>query len=137
MAIQKRRTVQKSAIEDALLRAQGHVSAEELHLIVRKHLPRISIGTVYRNLKALVEDGKALKVPAPDGRLLFESASERHHHLRCLHCNKVFNCYIDQSEFISIAREAADKSGFLMKDFSVTIEGFCSACEDILKGEVI
>ena len=95
MVIQKRRTVQKSAIEDALLRARGHVSAEELHLLVRKHLPKVSIGTIYRNLKSLVEEGKALKVIAPDGVLLFEPVSEKHHHLRCLSCNKVVNFSID------------------------------------------
>ena len=133
MAIQKRRTVQKSAIEDALLRARAHVSAEELHLLVRKHLPRLSIGTIYRNLKTLVEEGKALKVIAPDGILLFEPVSEKHHHLRCVSCNKVVNCSIDNQDISVIARKASQESGFLVKDVSVTFEGFCPACEAALK----
>ena len=133
MVIQKRRTVQKSAIEDALLRARGHVSAEELHLLVRKHLPKVSIGTIYRNLKSLVEEGKALKVIAPDGVLLFEPVSEKHHHLRCLSCNKVVNFSIDADDILVISRKAGKESGFLVKDVSVTLEGFCSSCEAALK----
>lgn len=132
MAIQKRRTVQKSAIEDALLRARGHVSAEELHLLVRKHLPKVSIGTIYRNLKSLVEEGKALKVIAADGLLLFEPASDKHHHLRCVSCNKVVNCAIDPADLLVITRKASSESGFLVKDVSVTLEGFCSQCETAL-----
>ncbi len=136
MAKQKRRTVQKSAIEDALLRAQGHVSAEELHLILRRHLPRISIGTVYRNLKSLVEEGRALKITDSHGRLLFETSAEKHHHLRCLHCKKVFNCQIDDGALLSIARGGAEASAFLVKDVSLTVEGFCEVCEQLLKEEV-
>jgi Fur family ferric uptake transcriptional regulator len=132
MDIQKRRTVQKSAIEDALLRARGHVSAEELHLLVRKHLPKISIGTIYRNLKSLVSEGKALKVIASDGLLLFEPVSEKHHHLRCVSCNRVVNCSIESADLLAIARKASLESGFLVKDISVTLEGFCSHCEAAL-----
>jgi len=132
MTIQKRRTVQKSAIEDALLRSRGHISAEELHLLVRKHVPRISIGTIYRNLKSLTDQGKVSKIVAPDGRLVFEINSGKHHHLQCLNCNKVVDCSIDSSDLTQIMRKAADSGEFVIKDVSITFEGFCSACEAVL-----
>ena len=61
---QRRMTRQRRVILDELRKLRCHPSAEELHGIVRRAMPGISLGTVYRNLDVLWEDGKILKLEA-------------------------------------------------------------------------
>ena len=135
MPKQRRRTAQKLAIEEVLSRVDTHITAEELHEIARKQQPRLSIGTVYRNLRRLVKEGKAQQVTGPDGRLLFEGAKGPHHHLRCLSCHKVVDTTLGSDVIEAISRQTADNSGFVVKEVYVEVAGFCPICQGSLELE--
>ncbi|MGH3055349.1 MAG: transcriptional repressor, partial [Gaiellaceae bacterium] len=51
--MRERRTRQLTAVADVVNAAHDHPSAEEVHRRVRRKLPRVSLGTVYRNLQKL------------------------------------------------------------------------------------
>ena len=135
MPKQRRRTAQKLAIEEALSRVSRHITAEELHEVARHKLPRLSIGTVYRNLRRLVKEGKAQQVTGPDGRLLFESNKGPHHHLRCLSCNRVVDTNLGDDVVEAISRQTANSSGFAVKEVYVEVAGFCPICQGSLELE--
>ena len=52
-----RMTRHRRVILEVLRRTRKHPTAEELYILVRRRLPRVSLATVYRNLEVLSEQG--------------------------------------------------------------------------------
>lgn len=132
MATRRRRTVQKTVVEETLAEAGGHVSAEVVYQRARERLPRISLGTVYRNLRQLAGDGFVDEVAGPGGRALFAPAKEAHHHVRCLSCGRVEDLAVPVESVGDILRAAAGASGFVVKAVAVDVAGFCPGCQGSL-----
>jgi len=73
-----------------VLRGTGsHPTAEWVHRVVRRQLPRVSLGTVYRNLRLLVAEGLAAEIPGPHAR--FDANMAAHHHFTCLRCGRILD----------------------------------------------
>ncbi len=68
---------------------EDHPSADELYEAVRKELPRISLGTVYRNLLSLAEEGQVRILDTGSGHRRFDPNTSEHAHFRCLKCGRV------------------------------------------------
>src|ERR1700716_2832227 len=66
---------------------EAHPAAEWVHRVVRRRLPRVSLGTVYRNLRLLVAEGLAAEIPGPHAR--FDANMEAHHHFTCVRCGRI------------------------------------------------
>ena len=58
------KTVQRKVIVDELRKLKCHPTADELYEVVRRKLPRISLGTVYRNLEVLSANGEIQSLPS-------------------------------------------------------------------------
>jgi Fur family ferric uptake transcriptional regulator len=82
-------TRQRRVILDTVRRMKAHPSADEVYGEVRKLLPRISLGTVYRNLEVLSELGKIQKLELGGTLKRFDWNPARHYHIRCLQCGRV------------------------------------------------
>src|SRR5688500_2570446 len=65
----------------------SHPTAERVHEMVRRRLPRVSLGTVYRNLRLLVETGLVKELPGPHAR--FDGNATDHHHFTCTECGRI------------------------------------------------
>ena len=63
---------QRDAIHNFLMSRKDHPTAETVYANVIKEFPNISLGTVYRNLSFLVDNGMAVKVPCSDGSIHFD-----------------------------------------------------------------
>jgi Fur family ferric uptake transcriptional regulator len=85
----KRSTRQRQIILEAIQDLKAHPSADELWAIVRQKLPRISLGTVYRNLEVLTDMGHIQKLELGGTVKRFDWNPQRHYHIRCLQCNRV------------------------------------------------
>lgn len=79
MAVVKR-SRQREAIKEFLMSRKDHPTAEVVYEHVSKDFPNISLGTVYRNLSFLVDNGMAIKVPCEDGSVHFDGNVEPHYH---------------------------------------------------------
>ena len=66
-----------------------HPTADWVHGQARRTLPRISLGTVYRNLKRLAADGLIREIQAAFPAARFDGNIGRHYHIRCLGCGRV------------------------------------------------
>ena len=85
-----RMTTQRQVILEELRKLKSHPTAGELCQIVRQRLPRISLGTVYRNLEILSRSGVVLKLDVAGLEMRFDGTVDNHYHVRCLDCGRSF-----------------------------------------------
>lgn len=122
-------TPQRRLIYRILAESHDHPDAEAVCRRVRKLLPRVSLATVYRNLKLFAEAGIIAEVATPGAAARFDANRDRHHHLICTVCNRVVDFYserIDGLRSASELREAA--GGFEVVDLKVNVYGLCASC---------
>ena len=84
-----RMTRQRKVILEELQKLTSHPTAVGLYEIVRLRLPKISLGTIYRNLDLLSRMGLILKLEFGNGEARFDGNIERHDHIRCVRCGRV------------------------------------------------
>ena len=125
----KRRTAERFAILEMVLKMPGHFSAETLSDLMKKDEFPVSVATVYSTLELLVEFGLLVRQRFSDKACLFEKASfslsGMHHHLICTVCGKikevkdaVFTRHIEERKF----------QGFCQSYYTLNIYGICGAC---------
>jgi len=84
-----RMTRQRQAVLDVLRSTQSHPTGDEVYRLARRRLPRISLGTVYRNLEVLSSLGLVQKIETAGRPRRFDGRREQHSHIRCLQCGRM------------------------------------------------
>jgi len=87
----KRMTKQKKVIYDVLCSTTAHPTADWIYQEARKQLPDLSLGTVYRNLQTLREEGKILELNYGKGQSHFDGNPAPHYHFVCTHCGRILD----------------------------------------------
>ena len=82
-------TPQRKTILEVLRSTNTHPSADEIYEMVRKHIPHISLGTVYRNLEVLSESGEIQKLELSGTMKRYDWNPNKHYHIRCTGCGRV------------------------------------------------
>src|SRR2546423_1598080 len=77
-----RLTAPRALILEAVRATDAHPSAFAVYRKVRRRLPRVSLATVYRNLRRLAAEGFLLERAGADG-LRFDGNVARHDHFTC------------------------------------------------------
>lgn len=120
----ERITNQKKVILDYLKSVKIHPSAEKVYLEVKKKLPQISMGTVYRILNNLSEKKEIKRIPAEVSR--FDGDTSSHAHYICGECNAVFdifdickNCHILKNKKIKVGK---------IENYQIYFYGICKKC---------
>ena len=124
--IQTRVTRQRTVILEELRKLTCHPTADELCDIVRRRLPHISLGTVYRNLSLLSETGQILKLNMRDSADRFDGRITPHDHFVCERCHCVEDIFLDDNEEITIA--AQKKFDGKIRSHTTTFYGICKKC---------
>lgn len=122
----RRMTKQRRLILNELAKLKTHPTADEIYGIVRGTLPRISLGTVYRNLQTLAGEGLVRVISEPGGRKRFDADVSDHGHIRCLRCNRVGDVAINTEAEIS--RESVGRTDFRVLGYRVDYVGLCPRC---------
>ena len=112
-----------------------HLSAEELHAILKERGEQIGLATVYRTLELMVEAGIVHKLQFGDGRSRYEvaDADHHHHHLICNRCGQVFEVPMDWLE--ELEQSIEKDYDFEITGHHLKIYGICSACKKAAGGE--
>lgn len=120
--MQTRYSKQREEIYTVLKNTKLHPTAEWVYEQVRKNDPTVSLGTVYRNLAMLCEQGRAIIVETSDKKTHYDGCVEDHAHFVCNECGGVFDVdgYCDRSAVI--------KSGFTVERTSLVYYGLCPEC---------
>lgn len=122
-----RLTTQRHIILEELSKVKTHPTASELYDMVRKRLPRIGLGTVYRNLELMADSGMILKIEVGGTQKRFDATTEAHYHIRCSACGKVDD--IDIPVINELVAQAADTTSYLILGHHVEFTGICSICQ--------
>lgn len=85
----QRMTHQRSVILEEVQRSHDHPTADEIYERVRRRLPRISMGTVYRNLDVLATSGLIRKIGPDFPQMRFDRETRDHYHRTCIGCGLV------------------------------------------------
>lgn len=122
---ERRNTKQRALILEAVKKHRDHPSAEQIYNEVRAHSPKISRGTVYRNLNLLSETGDIRHMEMPDVAR-FDWREDHHYHLRCTGCSQVVDVPLEYQE--ELDRTIAEQTGYRVKLHHTLFEGLCPDC---------
>ena len=125
MERQTRSTKQRSIMLAKLCSVHDHPTADELYARVRVDLPRLSLGTVYRNLDLLVRQGLVRCIDCAGLQKRFDGNLAPHHHVRCVECGRIGDVYGD-IPLPDFTRMRVD--GFTLTGADVLFSGECAQC---------
>jgi Fur family transcriptional regulator, ferric uptake regulator len=121
----QRNTRQRTAIRDAFERANRPLSPQQVLDAAQATVRGLGIATVYRNIKALLEEGWLLAVDLPGAATVYErSGKAHHHHFHCDRCSRVFEL---AGCVPSINRLAGRK--FSVSRHELVLYGTCAECK--------
>jgi Fur family peroxide stress response transcriptional regulator len=119
---------QREVVERELRGRCDHPTAVMVYESVRGAMPEISLGTVYRDLKQLVEEGQALRLEMPDGPDRYDGNVLAHQHVVCERCGAVLDVVLGEDFEKMVAREISAKTGAEVRCCRLTIRGVCRNC---------
>lgn len=122
-----RMTRQRAIVLEELSRTSEHPKADEIYQLVRRRLPHISFGTVYRCLKLLQELGFVRELHFGKSFSRFDARAENHQHFTCIECGKV----MDVDEPLAVATGGVEIGGKKIKitDYRLEFYGQCRECQ--------
>ncbi|MCQ2511448.1 MAG: transcriptional repressor [Lachnospiraceae bacterium] len=119
---------QRESIKRNLLERRDHPTADMVFADIRKEYPNISLGTVYRNLSLLADDGEIQKLKVLNGADHFDGNQLPHHHFICKHCGGIQDVILPQLNFSPITTELNGLIRGTVTDCSITFTGTCEDC---------
>lgn len=126
-----RMTCQRQIILEELAKTKTHPTADEVYQFVRRRLPRISLGTVYRNLDILSRCGRVRKLELGGSQRRFDGNVEAHYHIRCRQCGKMSD--VSMEPLTDLEAQAARKSDYRILGHQLEFLGLCPLCQSLAK----
>ncbi len=117
---------QRESIKDYLSGRTDHPTAEAVYLALREKDPKLSLGTVYRNLSLLTELGEIQKISTGDGPDHFDGDASRHQHFICRSCHQVSDLKVKGLQYLM--DEAQKQCEGEVEGFSINFYGICEQC---------
>ena len=124
----KRMTKQRKKILEVLKNTNSHPTADWIYEQVKKDIPKISLGTVYRNLNVLAEMGKIMILDYGSSYSRFDGNPRNHYHFRCQECGQVFD--IEQEVLNELNHKLNQKTEYDISHHRLEFYGTCPECQD-------
>ena len=119
----ERATKQRTALLEALARIDRPLLPQELLQEAQREVPSLSLATVYRNLKAMVEDGTLQTVSLPGQAARYELRKHHHHHFHCGGCHRVYDIDACPGNLAQLL-----PAGYQLSAHELTLYGRCADC---------
>ena len=121
-------TTQRRLLLELIRQADGHLGADELYRRAKEREPRISLATVYRNLKLFKELGLIAESNLGETHSHYEiKGTAEHHHLVCLGCGQIIE--FDSPLITKAAAKIQRENSFDITSVQLKLEGYCSKCK--------
>lgn len=127
--IRPRYSKQRDCIMQDLQGRHDHPTAEMVYESVKKVLPNISLGTVYRNLAQLSASGEIMKITCDDDKVHYDGNPSTHYHLLCVDCKCIYD--LDIPTMPALDYMANQSSGGEIFNHDIIFKGRCSKCSEI------
>ncbi len=120
-------TPQRLAVYNYLMNTTAHPSADAIYTDIHVQYPTMSLATVYKALKTLVEVGLVQEINVGEGNFRYDGNCTAHPHIQCLTCGKVddFNGF-SLENLNSLAQENTD---YKIVSNKVYFYGYCKDCQ--------
>jgi Fur family ferric uptake transcriptional regulator len=128
-----RMTPQRAVILEELRKTGNHPRADEVHALVKRRLPRVSLATVYRNLELLTRAGMIQTIELGGCPRRYDGWVEEHVHVRCLECGRLDD--IGSALPSRMRKRAAELSGYEINGHNLEFTGLCPDCVTKRKGK--
>ena len=119
--INMRSSKQRDLVLSIINSQDDHLSVEEIYNIARRIMPKISLGTVYRDINQLVLSKKINKIDTKDGVARYDNVLIKHHYFICEKCGKIDDIYQDFELSINMLNHK-------VLDYDIYFKGICSDC---------
>jgi Fur family ferric uptake transcriptional regulator len=126
---QLRLTPQRKLLLEELRKLDSHPTADELYEVVRKRMPHISLGTVYRNLEILSRTGIIRKIELGGKQKRFDGDPEIHQHIRCTKCGRIDDLHADTA-ITSCDMDLIAQTGYEVIERRIEFIGLCPECRE-------
>ena len=119
---EQRFSQQRVRIYQAVESSMEHPSAQMVYDALRPEMPRLSLGTVYRNLHQMAQEGRLRELEGPVAR--FDAVLPPHTHIRCVRCGQVADLAVPYDP--ALDREGGG-SGWAVNGHDLVFSGLCRA----------
>jgi Fur family ferric uptake transcriptional regulator len=120
-----RLTRPRRAILEAVRASDAHPSVAAVHALVRRRLPRVSLATVYRNLRMLAAEG-LIAERADLAGMRFDGNTAPHDHFTCVACGRIYD--VPALGARGARARVAARTGFEVLTQRIEFYGRCGAC---------
>ena len=127
MLTKRRLTKQRKLILDTLRASHEHLSADKLYEALKENYPELSLGTVYRNLNVLQEQGEIIKIEGDFPSSRYDGNTTPHHHIYCTNCEEIHD--VDMSYCTAAIDRLEAESGYKIDNYSILFTGTCNKCK--------
>ena len=117
---------QREVIKEFLKDRTDHPTADMIYTGVRQEIPNISLGTVYRNLMLLSEEGEISRLTVGDGTVHFDPNISEHTHFVCSHCGCVQDLTVPNTKELNEA--AGSHFSGKITGHRLIFTGLCEKC---------
>jgi len=121
-----KRTPQRTAIFQELLKAKDHPTADDIYKRIVKKIPNISFDTVNRTLWTFSKIGIIKVVEGSGQAKRFDPDIGIHHHFRCIRCGRIIDFHNEDYNNIAVPAEINER--FTVTSKKVVLEGLCGKC---------
>ena len=119
-------TPQRQVILEELQKTSRHPTADEIYERVRKRVPRISLGTVYRNLDILTSQGLIQRLETGGTQKRFDGSPDPHYHVRCIQCGAIED--VEVHVLPPLQKILPDAKGYEIEGLRLEFTGLCPKC---------
>lgn len=117
-------TPQRMAVLEAIYQLRNHPTADNVIEFIRKTHPNVAVGTVYKVLETLVENGLVKRVTTDRDFMRYDGILDNHHHLYCSTCDLIEDYHdAELDELLKNYFESKNIPGFKIEEFVLQIKG--------------
>lgn len=118
---------QRKLILDTILESDIHPTADYIYNHLKKDNPELSLGTVYRNLSQLVDNGFISKVSIPNQADRFDKNLSSHAHLICNSCGEIYD--LESNNIDNFINAVSAKENISINSYDIIFNGTCKSCK--------
>ena len=124
-------TKQRQVIWDVIQSAPGHPTAEQIYQLAKKQMPQIAMGTVYRNLGLMVQEGESQRIESAGGPD-YDKSGVPHEHFYCVSCGSLIDMDVpDLKQFLQ------ERTGEPILSYQLSVRYVCRSCRESQLGGAI
>jgi Fur family ferric uptake transcriptional regulator len=119
-------------ILEEVKKVHTHPTADEIYEMVRERIPRISMGTVYRNLDVLAKSGLLQKIDPGQGhpQMRFDANTSEHYHITCMGCGRIEDVPMDSPDnaIDDLTKALLKVTEYRIAGHNLDFYGLCPSC---------